>query len=172
MPQANKKRGRRMEGNKKRKLEDADDVEIIDGEQQAESSSKRRKSVIDAAAAGEDGANGETQTYEEENSYIPLENQFFGTLDDQEHEYFKKADDVLEANAFTEQEERDLFIANVYREADGKELKLAQSQSCSRLMERLIQLSTPAQLKSLFQKFAGKYVYTSNSCQRRHHRGC
>ena len=38
----------------------------------------------------------------------------------------------------------------------GKELKLANSQSCSRLMERLILLSTPNQLKDLFQKFSGQ----------------
>jgi nucleolar protein 9 len=81
---------------------------------------------------------------------------FFGTLDEQEQEYFKRADDMLETNSFGDHEERSLFIANVYREADGKELKIAQSQSCSRLMERLIQLSSPAQLKTLFQRFSGK----------------
>ena len=161
MPQANKKRGRRMEGNKKRKLED-DEIEE-DIEVAAESSSKRRKSVVDVDAAddGDDGVNGENDDYDQASAYPPpIENQFFGSLDEEEQEYFKRADDVLEANAFAEQEERDIFIANVYREAEGKELKLAQSQSCSRLMERLIQMSSPAQLKALFQKFAGKYVDT------------
>ena len=81
---------------------------------------------------------------------------FFGMLDDEEQEYFRKADEMLELNSFADPEERDLFLANVYREAEGKELKLANSQSCSRLMERLIQLSSPHQLKKLFQKFNGK----------------
>jgi nucleolar protein 9 len=44
----------------------------------------------------------------------------------------------------------------VYKEADGKELKIANSQSCSRLMERLILLSTPIQLKGLFKKFSSQ----------------
>ena len=77
-------------------------------------------------------------------------------LDEEEQEYFKKADEMLELNSFAGPDERDLFLANVYREADGKELKLANSQSCSRLMERLIRLSSPQQLKKLFQKFNGK----------------
>ena len=78
-------------------------------------------------------------------------------LDEEEQEYFRRAGDMLETNAFGDPEERNLFLASVYREADGKELKIAQSQSCSRLMERLIQLSTSEQLKTLFQKFG--YVW-------------
>jgi nucleolar protein 9 len=54
--------------------------------------------------------------------------------------------------------EKALFIQNLYKEAAGKELKIAHSQGCSRLLERLILLSTPAQLKALFQSFSGKYA--------------
>jgi nucleolar protein 9 len=79
-------------------------------------------------------------------------------LDEEEQEYFKHADEMLEMNSFEDSEQRQLFLANVWREAEGKELKIANSQSCSRLMERLIQLSTPSQLKGLFQRFYGKYV--------------
>ena len=50
-----------------------------------------------------------------------------------------------------------MFLANVWKEADGKELKIANSQT-SRLLERLILLSSPDQLKGLFQKFSGKCV--------------
>ena len=119
--------------------------------------SKRRKSTTDDVeeqdfvpierAEVHDGLDGEFQQ---------AEKPFFGMLDDDEQEYFKRADNMLEANSFGDDEERSLFLANVYREAEGKELKIAQSQSCSRLMERLIQLSTPSQLKKLFQKFSGK----------------
>lgn len=146
MPQANKKRGRRAEG-KKRKLEDEDD------DPELAESSKRRKSTEyreDPAYASMD-----IQDESFEDAY-PMERAFFGMLDEQEQEYFKRADDMLESNAFGDHEERSLFLSNVYREADGKELKIASSQSCSRLMERLIQLSTTVQLKSLFQKFSGK----------------
>lgn len=81
---------------------------------------------------------------------------FYGLLDDDEQEYFKRADGMLEVNQFPTSQDRDLFVANVHKEAEGKELKLACSQSCSRLLERLIRLSTPEQLKNLFDKFAGQ----------------
>jgi hypothetical protein len=150
MPQPNKKRGRRGEG-KKRKLEDGveDDPELV------ESSVKRRKSTADGSVAEglpslDDG--------NQKQAYPSEDRAFFGVLDEEEQEYFKHADNMLESNEFGDPEERILFLANVYREAEGKELKIAQSQSCSRLMERLIQLSSTSQLKTLFEKFGGKYV--------------
>ena len=91
-----------------------------------------------------------------DNAYPHAEKPFFGMLDEEEQEYFKRADDMLETNSFGNAEERDLFLSKVYSEAEGKELKIAQSQSCSRLMERLIQLSTVPQMKQLFQAFSGK----------------
>ena len=147
MPQANKKRGRRARESK-RKHEDVDaDPELIE-------SSKRRKSTDDRDDQAYMPMDAQDETTQA--AYPPIERAFFGMLDDEEQGYFKHADDMLEGNAFGDAEERDLFLSNVYREVDGKELKTAQSQSCSRLMERLIQLSTTAQLKSLFERFSGK----------------
>ncbi|RCI12316.1 hypothetical protein L249_0068 [Ophiocordyceps polyrhachis-furcata BCC 54312] len=96
---------------------------------------------------------------------------FFGMLSDEEQEYFRSADEMLELNQFPSVEDRDLFIENVYREARGKELKLASSQSCSRLMERLIQLSTTRQKKHLFAAWAGHFLalvqhrFASHCCE-------
>ncbi|PHH75897.1 hypothetical protein CDD80_1983 [Ophiocordyceps camponoti-rufipedis] len=101
----------------------------------------------------------------------PVERDFFGLLSDEEQEYFRSADEMLELNEFPSAEDRDLFIDNVYREAKGKELKLASSQSCSRLMERLIQLSTTAQKKHLFEAWAGHFLslvqhrFASHCCE-------
>ena len=83
-----------------------------------------------------------------------LKQAYYGTLDEDEEQYFKQAYDVLKANAFPSDEERQLFIDNVYREAEGKELKLACSQSCSRMLEGLILASKASQLKQLFHKFS------------------
>ncbi|EQL00286.1 Armadillo-type fold protein [Ophiocordyceps sinensis CO18] len=85
------------------------------------------------------------------------EKEFFGMLADEEQEYFRRADEMLELNDFPSPEDRDVFVHSVYREAQSKELKLASSQSCSRLMERLIQLSNTAQKKRLFEAFAGHF---------------
>ncbi|KAI9724611.1 MAG: Nucleolar protein 9 [Chrysothrix sp. TS-e1954] len=105
-------------------------------------------------------------------SHAPsAERPFYGNLDDEEQEYFKRADDMLEVNNFGNPEDRQLFLANVYKEAAGKELKLACSQSCSRLLERLILLSSPNQLKTLFQKFNGQFLnlvqhrFASHCCE-------
>lgn len=145
MPQENKnKRNQRT----KRKHADGDDPAI-------QESSKRRKST-DATADEAHAAPLPAQDELFDSMYPTAEKPFFGMLDEDEQEYFKRADDMLEANAFGDAEERELFLANVYREAEGKELKIAQSQSCSRLMERLIQLSNVSQLKQLFQAFSGK----------------
>jgi nucleolar protein 9 len=150
MPKEQKKRGRRAVENK-RKLEQDDD----------EQTPKRHKhtdddGALDALPIEQDLPD---QYQHDEEQDVPSHGQpgempFYGMLDDGEQEYFKKADELLELNDFSDPDDRTTFLANVYKEAEGKELKLANSQSCSRLMERLIQLSTPAQLKALFQKFS------------------
>ncbi|KAF8250179.1 ARM repeat-containing protein [Wilcoxina mikolae CBS 423.85] len=83
---------------------------------------------------------------------------FYGLLTEEEQEYFRRADEVLALDQFGDEDEKALFIGNLYQEASGKELKIAHSQGCSRLLERLILLSTPAQLKALFQYFSGHYL--------------
>jgi len=87
-----------------------------------------------------------------------FDREFFGMLAEQEQEYFRHADELLELNDFPSAEEREIFLQNVYKEARGKELKLASSQSCSRLMERLILLSNTKQKKRLFNAFAGHFI--------------
>ncbi|KAI9680826.1 MAG: Nucleolar protein 9 [Caeruleum heppii] len=99
------------------------------------------------------------------------ETPFFGMLSDDEQDYFKRADELLVLNQFDDTDGRALFIDNVYREAAGKELKIACSQSCSRLMERLILQSNVEQLKNLFQKFSGHFLdlvqhrFASHCCE-------
>lgn len=146
MPKENKKRGRRGE-QKKRKLDNPDEEEPKTVKRQKQDAEEAGFGPPPAAEDHDALANGAPG---------PPAKPFYGLLDEEEQEYFKRADEMLELNQFGDPEERSLFLANVYKEADGKELKLANSQSCSRLMERLILLSTPAQLKGLFQKFSGQ----------------
>ncbi|RMJ27432.1 hypothetical protein PHISP_01688 [Aspergillus sp. HF37] len=101
--------------------------------------------------------------------YIPLDEgqneapsgdmPFYGLLDTEEQEYFARANEVLELNQFEDAEERRLFVDSVYREASGKELKIACSQSCSRLMEKLIVMSDVRQIRRLFGKFIGHFLH-------------
>lgn len=157
MPTENRKRGRREEKKRKR-------------EQDADKHAKRhkredREQEVEQVLQQYDDAQ---QYAEEKDPYQdeaidgvtrPGAMPFYGMLDEDEQEYFKRADEMLELNQFGDPEERSMFLASVWKEADGKELKIANSQSCSRLMERLILLSTPEQLKSLFQKFSSHFLH-------------
>ena len=149
MPKEHKKRGKREEKKRKREA----DQSIIEQSPKRHRSNTGEEDVeikldIDPSQyGGEEGFDGRPR---------PGEMPFYGMLDEEEQEYFKRADTMLELNQFPNPEERELFLANVYTEVNGKELKLANSQSCSRLMERLILSSTPDQLKTLFQKFSGQ----------------
>ncbi|PVH73735.1 ARM repeat-containing protein [Cadophora sp. DSE1049] len=158
MPKENKhSRGRRDEKKLKRKREK--------GEDDSQDHHKRQKSQdpaedFEVEFIGTDNAipmgDGLAEGGEEGGA---TERPFYGMLEDQEQEYFRRADELLEQNDFPSDEERSLFLANVYREAEGKELKIACSQSCSRLMERLILLSTVEQKKELFGKFSDNYPH-------------
>jgi nucleolar protein 9 len=145
MPKEHKKRGRREEQKKRKR--DHDHVDAAP---------KRLKKEDDVEL--ESIENGEAFHNEPVDATRPGELTYYGMLDEEEQEYFKRADEMLELNQFEDPEARNLFLASVYKEADGKELKIANSQSCSRLLERLILLSSPDQLKNLFQKFNGQCV--------------
>ncbi|KAJ5239737.1 Nucleolar protein 9 [Penicillium chermesinum] len=84
---------------------------------------------------------------------------FYGLLDTEEQEYFSRASEMLELNQFIDDEERSLFVESVYREAEGKELKIACSQGCSRLMEKLISMSDVRQIRRIFNKFIGHFLH-------------
>ncbi|KAI1486470.1 pumilio-family RNA binding repeat domain-containing protein [Biscogniauxia mediterranea] len=103
---------------------------------------------------------------------LPLpEREFFGMLSEEEQEYFRSVDELLDVDDFPSQEERQLYLNGVFAEARGKELKLACSQSCSRLMERLILMSNTRQKKQLFDQFATHFLnliqhrFASHCCE-------
>jgi nucleolar protein 9 len=154
MPKENKVRGRRGAGKRKRE-ENAN-------EEPLGQNAKRPALDLDLSGvqfeSSNPGAAGQTQAAfggETDESGRP----FYGLLSEEEAEYFRRADELLELNDFPGDEERQIFLQNVFKEAEGKELKIANSQGCSRLMERLILLSTPAQKKKIFEKFSGQFAH-------------
>ncbi|KAL9008278.1 MAG: hypothetical protein Q9173_006579 [Seirophora scorigena] len=158
MPKEHRKRGRREEKKRKR-------------EREGDEASKRRRSDEDEQRGNTVDDDFPYGAAEHVATADPGEIPFDGLLDEEEQEYFKRADTMLELNQFSDAEQRDLFLANIYQEAKGKELKIANSQSCSRLMERLILTSTPEQLKALFEKFSGHFLnlaqhrFASHCCE-------
>lgn len=151
MPREKQKRGRRAE-EKKRKREDAPEEAVT----------KRPKPSTDEPVAVESNNDyipfddGEGQNGD---AHPPNDMPFYGLLDTEEQEYFSRANELLELNQFQDAEERQLFVESVYKEAKGKELKVACSQSCSRLMEKLISMSDVHQIRRLFGKFLGHFLH-------------
>ncbi|KOS18175.1 Nucleolar protein 9 [Escovopsis weberi] len=171
MPKPRTKRSHIREERKRKRLEEEDSSHY----------DKKRQRQVDGENNGQ--GHGNNYGYQDEqygggggvgdgDGGFPLaEKEFFGMLADEEQEYFRRADEMLELNQFPSREERDVFLQSVFHEARGKELKLASSQSCSRLMERLIQLSGTAQKKHLFEAFAGHFLslvqhrFASHCCE-------
>lgn len=154
MPNENKKRGRRAEAQKRKLDEDGEGGHHLD------QTLKRHKADtppdhLDPLSPAERPTHNLPYSGTEAGGN---DTTFYGLLDEDDAEYFRRADNMLEANQFADPDQRALFLANVHKEADGKELKMACSQSCSRLFQRLLLLSTPAQLKHIFQKFNGQSV--------------
>ncbi|RVD84506.1 uncharacterized protein DFL_006255 [Arthrobotrys flagrans] len=153
MPKELKKRGRREA--KRQKLD-----HDTNGQEAASSSGASRPAQglalsTQAFVSGESESTGGNQLPFE--SSIAPGATFFGLLDEQEQEYFRKADETLEANFFKSEEERDMFLQNVMKETENKELKMACSQGCSRLLEKLLFLANPDRVKVVFQKFRGHF---------------
>ena len=148
MPKEHKKRGQREE--KKRKRQEVEDEQT--------STPKRLKpqSFTEATEIKLDVPDYTIEGPDASFTADAKETPFYGLLGEEEQAYFKRVDQMLELNQFADPDERNLFLASVWREANGKELKIVNSQSCSRLMERLIGLSSPTQLKALFLKLSGQ----------------
>lgn len=159
MPREKQKRGRRAE----KKAQEEGDTKRKRDTVEEEPTTKRQKQSDHDESTDIISHN----EIEEGADYIPLgdnyeagdDTPFYGLLDPEEQEYFSRAGEMLELNQFQDEEERTLFLDSVYEEANGKELKVACSQSCSRLMEKLIWLSNIEQVKKLFSKFSGNFLH-------------
>ena len=157
MPKEHRKRGRR--GEKQKRKRDTEDSFPTSKRRKSEDAEDNGAQIITSAQETHFSGSGKELSLDKGEELSPYETPFYGLLDEQEQEYFKQADSILGLNSFADPAERDLFLENVYREAQGKELKIASSQSCSRLMERLISSSSSSQLKGLWTKFNGHFLH-------------
>lgn len=136
MPREHKKRGRRAA------------LERIQDESEDEGT---RPAEIKHFKAGSEGPSGMDSTHLDDQGW--LEPTFFGLLSEQEQQYFREVDALIEADQFENVEGKNAFLTNVHKELEGKELKVASSQSCSRLLEKLIIRSNLEQTMKLLGKF-------------------
>ncbi|KKY15363.1 putative rrna processing protein [Phaeomoniella chlamydospora] len=154
MPKDHKKRGRREEKKRKREEEQVFQAPLTK-RQRSDEPEQEQDWQTNLAVEGDVGD--DFIGFHEKAD--PLEVVFYGLLDEEEQEYFANVNTKLELNDFEDADDKTAFIDAVYRESNGKELKVACSQSCSRYMERLILLSNPDQLRSLFTKFQTHFLH-------------
>ncbi|RDW86325.1 RNA-binding RNA processing protein NOP9 [Aspergillus mulundensis] len=172
MPRENQKRGRRAtEKAKKEETKRKRDEGVEEPTTKRLKPSAEEGNEITAGADYIPLDGGEEQD-DQDGTGAPDEMPFYGLLDSEEQEYFSRANEMLELNQFGDAEERRLFVDSVFREARGKELKIACSQSCSRLMEKLISVSDITQIRRLFNKFIGHFLtlvqhrFASHCCEK------
>lgn len=149
MPREIQKRGRRED--KKRKLTELQESPATKRQNSQEDEDSDVEIIVDGDV-GADHISFSTRPG-------PAETPFYGLLDQEEQDYFTRANEMLDLDQFPNAEERGLFLETVYREANGKELQIACSQGCSRVMEKLLTMSTTDQLKTIFQKFGGHFLH-------------
>ncbi|KAI1318984.1 pumilio-family RNA binding repeat domain-containing protein [Xylariaceae sp. FL0255] len=169
MPKPRSKRQAIREERKKKRQEEA--AETVTDEFTQPTKRQRRNQHENDITADQPPEFDDSYYKDVQNKPEAVEREFFGMLSDQEQEYFRSVDEQLDIDNFPSQEERQLFLASVFAEAQGKELKLACSQSCSRLMERLILMSNARQKKKLFEQFATHFLaliqhrFASHCCE-------
>jgi nucleolar protein 9 len=153
MPQENKLRGRR--GDKKRKHEErSEDVPP----KRSRSGSKNNRHDYNRGDLIVDGEAGDDFVGFSVRKAV-TEAPFLGLLTQEDQDYYANVNKKLTMNDFESDEDRETFIDAVYRESNGKELRIASSQSSSRYLEKVIMSSSPQQLKQLFQKFLGSFTH-------------
>ena len=143
----------------KRKRSKYDDVR----HQKREARGEQARQNVKRRRIEEQGKADQDENFGEED-FVPLdannneqesgqeESEFYGFLTEDEQAYYANVNTKITADDFEDDEDRRNFIEAVHRESNGKELKLASSQSCSRYLERLILVSTPVQLLTLLEK--------------------
>jgi nucleolar protein 9 len=169
MPNENKKRGRWAD--KKRKRNDFEDAQISVSEHDS-AEQQQPNDYGDVEVRGDAGDDfisfGQMASHDRPNQD---DRPFYGLLNPQEQEYYTNVNVKLELNDFESAEDKAIFLDAVYRESQGKELKIASSQSCSRYLERLIRVSNVEQMRSLFGKFVGHFLqlvqhrFASHCCE-------
>ncbi|KAJ3300786.1 Nucleolar protein 9 [Borealophlyctis nickersoniae] len=104
-------------------------------------------------------------------SFARPEQPFFGMLPPDEHRYFHFVEKTLEEQEFESDEDRQLLVHNVFKEADGKELMVASDPDCSRILEKLLRASNDLQIRALTDRMSGNYPelfrhqFASHVCQ-------
>ncbi|KAJ3414009.1 Nucleolar protein 9 [Chytridiales sp. JEL 0842] len=82
----------------------------------------------------------------------------FGAVPSDTLTYFTSIEKMLDDQPFETDEDRYLFVRNVYKEVGTHDVKLAGDYSCSLILEKLLRNSTDGQVRRVAKNFLGMYA--------------
>ncbi|RKP06773.1 armadillo-type protein [Thamnocephalis sphaerospora] len=120
-----------------------------------------------------------TQEREEREHYDPEQREKrhlemfvnFGLISEALMEYLNGVKDVLDSDQLQEDEDRQIFLRNVYTEIDGQELKLLGDPISSVVLEKLFLASSPEQVLQMLRALRERLIdavthrFASHGCQ-------
>lgn len=78
-------------------------------------------------------------------------------------DYFKNVQATLEEFESLEPEEKDSLLLNVYREIDGKEMRLACHNYCSQILEKIVDCSNGSQIRVFLNRMQDHFWHMSRN---------
>ena len=72
-------------------------------------------------------------------------------------EYLRNVEKFLDENNFQDPKEKEILITNAFNEIDGTEIRLMSHNTCSEILEKMIQQSSLLHVASFPSKFQGQY---------------
>eukprot|EP00126_Sphaerothecum_destruens_P007820 Sdes_comp20005_c0_seq1m12655 len=73
-------------------------------------------------------------------------------------QYFERVEAMLDSHEFENEEDKLMFIGNVFMEVEGQELLLAFDQDASRILEKLLRVSSNFHIRVFLDKMTGQYM--------------
>ena len=89
-------------------------------------------------------------------------------LDVETRSYFESIEKVLDEQSF---DDLSVLLANTYKEIDGKEVLITKDYSTSRILEKILQVSTDFQIRVFMERLSGQFLdlcqhqFSSHVCQ-------
>lgn len=89
-------------------------------------------------------------------------------LDVETRSYFESIEKVLDEQSY---DDLSVLLANTYKEIDGKEVLITKDYSTSRILEKILQVSTDFQIRVFMERLSGQFLdlyqhqFSSHVCQ-------
>lgn len=161
MPEEIRKRKRGSRGGKSSKDKEQEGKETIIEDNTALKLKKTRRSKKGKGHLMEQQETGPQIDFKTENNpdYNSFEVESYEVLAPDTRSYFQNIENLLADNDQVESEELEILLENVYGELDGKEIMACTDFECSRIVEKLLRISSDFQIRVFCDRLNGKYHF-------------